>query len=145
MVKFVYGNIFASKCKCLVNAVNCVGVMGKGIALQFKQLFPNMYMDYYFRCKLKKINIGQPYVYNENNKQILNFPTKQHWHDKSQLRDIVQGLIYFVNNYVQMGITSIAFPALGCGCGGLEWKDVKPEMIKYLGNLPIMIEIYDPL
>ena len=145
MITIKKGNLFDSKCETLVNTVNCVGVMGKGIALAFKSKFPKMYKAYRDDCAQKKIKIGKLYPYYEDGKlKVLNFPTKDHWRFNSKLSYVQQGLVYFVNNYDKIGIKSIAFPPLGCGNGGLNWDIVGPMMYFYLEKLPIEIEIYLP-
>ena len=139
------GNIFESKCSTIVNAVNCAGVMGKGIALEFKKLYPEMYLDYVRKCNAGEVKTGIPYVYmNNDGSKILNFPTKDHWRSPSRLSYITDGLNWFVENYDKYGIDKIAFPALGCGNGGLTWDVVGPIMYQKLIKLPIEVEIYAP-
>jgi len=139
------GDIFESKCSTVVNTVNCVGVMGKGIALEFKKRFPEMFRDYVNKCNSGQVKTGSPYVFdNGDGIKILNFPTKDHWRSPSRLSYVSEGLDWFVNNYEKYGITSIAFPPLGCGNGGLSWKVVGPLMYQKLSLLPIEIEIYAP-
>lgn len=136
MVTFIKGNLFDSPAQVLTNAVNTVGVMGKGIALEFKQRFPKMFEDYASRCKNGKVSLGQPYLWEDDSSQVLNFPTKGDWRSQSQLEDIEAGLKYLSENYQELGIASIALPALGCGQGGLSWNDVKPLIERYLGAIP---------
>ena len=138
------GNIFESKCSAIVNTVNCVGVMGKGIALEFKKKYPEMYIDYVERCKYGKVRTGTPYVFHSGDTIIINFPTKDHWRSPSRLSFVVEGLDWFVTNYKKYGITSVAFPPLGCGNGGLAWEVVGPIMYQKLKGLPIRVEIYAP-
>ncbi len=138
------GNIFESKCSTIVNTVNCVGVMGKGIALEFKKRYPNMFMDYVLKCDRGEVKPGQPYIYHENGTSILNFPTKDHWRSPSRLTYVTDGLDWFVQNYQSLDISSIAFPPLGCGNGGLTWDIVGPLMYQKLCQLPLDIEIYAP-
>ena len=145
MIKVLIGNLFESEMQTLVNMVNCVGVMGKGVALEFKKRFPEMYKDYVTRCQAKQIRPGVPYLYSDLfGTSILNFPTKDHWRSGSRLDDIVRGLDLFVENYRSWGVTSIAFPPLGCGNGGLEWILVGPVMYRKLMQLDIPVEIYAP-
>ncbi len=144
---FKTGDLFKSNRQTLVNTINCVGVMGAGIAKKAKQLFPLMYREYVQLCKDRCIQPGKPYLWKNPDAQaqwILNFPTKDHWKAPSQLEWIEQGLDFFVKNYKDWGVQSIAFPALGCGHGGLWWIDVKPVMEKYLGNVDLPLEIYRP-
>ncbi len=139
------GDMFESKCSTIVNTVNCVGVMGKGIALEFKKKYPAMFRDYVERCNSGQVKTGTPYVYdNGDGTKILNFPTKNHWRSPSRLAFVIEGLDWFVENYKELGITSIAFPPLGCGNGGLTWDVVGPIMYQKLSVLPIDIEIYAP-
>lgn len=144
-MKILIGNIFESKASTIVNTVNCVGVMGKGIALEFKKRYPLMFQEYAELCKKGLVQVGKPYLYRDmTGISILNFPTKDHWRSPSKLSYITEGLDWFVDHYEQLGIQSIAFPPLGCGNGGLTWKIVAPLMYQKLQNLPISIEIYAP-
>lgn len=143
MVEYVCGNIFDSRAQTLVNTVNCKGVMGKGLALEFKKRYPDMYDDYVKRCRAGEVNIGKPYLYRAKDRWILNFPTKDHWRRRSTLAYIEQGLRYFVAHYQEMGILSVAFPRLGTENGGLDWEQVQPIMERYLGNLEIDVEVYE--
>jgi len=145
MINIKLGNIFESEMKTLVNTVNCVGVMGKGIAKIYKDKYPKMFEEYKDMCTQKLIHPGCLYPYYEDKYvKILNFPTKQHWRSSSKIEYIQDGLDWFVQNYKELGITSIAFPPLGCGNGGLDWETVGPLMYKELKDLPIDIEIYAP-
>lgn len=139
------GDIFETKCSTIVNTINCVGVMGKGIALEFKKRYPDMFMDYVKRCNMNEVRTGEPYVYeNADGFKILNFPTKDHWRSPSRLSYVIDGLNWFVENYEKYNINSIAFPPLGCGNGGLTWDVVGPIMFQKLLDLPIEVEIYAP-
>lgn len=145
MVKILIGNIFESNATTLVNTVNCVGVMGKGIAKDFKERYPDMYNEYTLLCDAHKIEPGKPYYYQDLiGNSIINFPTKKHWRSPSKLSYIVSGLKWFTENYSDLNITSVAFPPLGCGNGGLTWELVGPIMYHWLKDLPIYIEIYAP-
>lgn len=136
MIMYIEGNMFESPAQVLVNTVNTVGVMGKGIALMFKKLYPDMFSKYRFFCEHKQFNIGQLYLYKTPGKWILNFPTKTTWRKPSELEFIEQGLIKFSKTYKEKGIKSIAFPQLGCGNGNLNFElQVKPLMDKYLAKL----------
>jgi O-acetyl-ADP-ribose deacetylase (regulator of RNase III) len=142
MLKYHEGTIFNTPVKTLVNTVNCFGVMGAGIALEFKLRYPDMFEEYKKMCEEKKYFVGKPRLHKSNNENfILNFPTKNHWRYPSKMQWIEEGLQYFVNNYKRAGIESIAFPKLGTNNGGLEWKDVKEVMEKYLSNLDIDVYI----
>lgn len=143
MLMYIQSSIFTSPAKVLVNTVNTVGVMGKGIALQYKKLYPEMFKKYQQYCEHNQFNVGQLMLYRTPNKWILNFPTKKDWRQKSKISYIESGLKKFVQTYEQKGITSIAFPQLGVGNGGLDWdKQVKPLMEKYLTGLPIKVFIH---
>ena len=144
-MKILIGDIFQSKAVTLVNTVNCVGIMGKGIAETFKKKYPQMFQDYKNRCEAGQLKPGRPYYYHDlTGISIINFPTKDHWRSSSKLSYIKDGLAWFVKNYQELEITSIAFPPLGCGNGGLTWDIVGPIMYQYLHDLPIEIEIYAP-
>jgi O-acetyl-ADP-ribose deacetylase (regulator of RNase III) len=147
MAKFkaLIGDMFASNAQTLVNTVNCVGVMGKGVALKFKQRFPEMFNDYARRCEQKAVKLGEPYVYEDKSGvKILNLPTKDHWRSPSRLHDIERGLDHLVQNVQAWNITSMAMPPLGCGNGGLEWSQVGPLIYRKLHGLPVDIEVYAP-
>lgn len=130
----------------IVNTVNCVGVMGKGIAREFKERYPEMYADYRSRCMMHVVRVGEPYIYRSlfDDKSIINFPTKRHWRSPALFRDIEEGLDFFVAHYKEWGVTSVAFPPLGCGNGGLRWENVGPLMYDKLSNLDIEVEVYAP-
>jgi len=143
-VKVRIGDIFQSQAQTLVNAVNCVGIMGKGIALEFKNHFPEMYQDYVRACERGQIQLGRPYLYKRIEPWILNFPTKSHWRGVSRQSDIVEGLNYLAQHYQEWGITSLGVPALGCGQGQLEWRVMGPILIRHLAALEIPVELYAP-
>ncbi|KIO60576.1 macro domain-containing protein [Caldifermentibacillus hisashii] len=143
MITYVVGDLLKSPARVLVNTVNTVGVMGKGIAKDFKVIYPEMFSQYQNLCEKELFHVGQLWLYKTPQKWILNFPTKKHWRSKSKIEYIEAGLEKFVNTYMEKGITSIAFPMLGCGNGGLDWEnEVRPLMEKYLKNLPIDIYIH---
>ncbi|TRO80543.1 type II toxin-antitoxin system antitoxin DNA ADP-ribosyl glycohydrolase DarG [Desulfuromonas acetexigens] len=145
MIKILIGNLFESKAHTLVNTVNCVGVMGKGVALEFKKRYPELFDDYARRCADKQVKPGDPYLYDDLfGTSILNFPTKDHWRSPSKVEDVIRGLDIFTEKYREWGIESIAFPPLGCGNGGLEWSVIGPIMYQKLSPLDIDIEIYAP-
>ncbi|MCX6131450.1 MAG: macro domain-containing protein [Proteobacteria bacterium] len=104
--------------------------------MEYKSRFPAMFNDYKERCSSGRLQIGEPYLWEDNSVQILNFPTKRHWRDKSRLDDIEAGLKYLANNYQKMGLYTLALAPLGCGNGGLNWKDVLPLMEHHLGDIP---------
>ena len=145
MITLCQGDIFESKAQTLVNPVNCVGVMGKGLALTFKQRFPEVFRDYQFKCALGRITMGRPYLYRRTSLPwVLNFPTKKHWREKSTVEGITEGLERLTAYYAQWGITSLAVPALGAGNGGLQWGVIGPVIYAHLGRLDIPVELYVP-
>ncbi len=143
MLTYIEGNLFESNSKVLVNTVNTQGVMGKGIALQFKKIYPEMFKEYQALCETGKFNVGNLWLYKTLHKWILNFPTKISWRQPSKIQYIELGLKKFVDSYSELNISSIAFPPLGCGNGELDWDtQVQPLMEKYLKVIPIDISIY---
>lgn len=143
-IKYIKGNIFDSECQTLVNTVNCVGFMGKGIALEYKYRYPEMFESYKKICEKKLLKPGLLHLYDESQPWILNFPTKIHYKDPSEIEYIELGLKKFGLTYRQKGIKSIAFPHLGCSQGGLSFDTVKPIMERYLAPLDnIKIEIFE--
>lgn len=140
------GDLFQSKAQTLTNAVNTVGVMGKGIALEFKKRFPKMYEDYRRRCERGEVALGKPYLFKETMSEqwILNFPTKEDWRNPSDFSPIQDGLAYLRDHIHEWGITSLAVPSLGCGHGGLEWTVVGPAIYNALAQLDIPVELYAP-
>ena len=137
-------NIFNTQCQTIVNTVNCVGVMGKGIALEMKTRYPLMFEKYKKLCKDNLIDIGKLWLYKEpDDKWILNFPTKTHWKYESEYDYIEKGMTKFVETYKDKNIESIAFPMLGCSNGGLETKKVLEIMVKHLSKCDnLIVEIY---
>jgi O-acetyl-ADP-ribose deacetylase (regulator of RNase III) len=136
MITYVQGNLFESSAQVLTNAVNCVGIMGKGIALEFKKRYPAMFCEYVARCTAGQMKMGEPWLWEDDEAQILNFPTKRHWRTPSSLEDIEAGLRWLALKYGELGIYTIAMPALGCGNGGLSWNEVQLLMEKHLGSIP---------
>ena len=143
--KVLEGDLFSSKCQTWVNTVNTVGIMGKGVALEFRKRFPDMYKDYRERCERGEVMLGKPYLYKRLIPPwILNFPTKRHWRSMSNLADIVAGMEYLRRHYEEWGITSMAVPPLGCGQGQLQWGLVGPTLFQHLNELNIPVELYAP-
>lgn len=146
MIEVKTGDLLKSHCHALVNTVNCVGVMGKGVAAAFKKQYPKMFDDYAQRCARHEVRLGRPYVYDPGDGHlIVNFPTKDHWRAVSRLDAIVEGLRYLVAHYQEWGIRSIAVPPLGCGNGQLEWRVVGPTLHRELSKLAIPVELFAPL
>jgi O-acetyl-ADP-ribose deacetylase (regulator of RNase III) len=147
-VQIVSGNIFNSKAQTIVNTINCVGVMGKGIALVFKLRYPNMFDLYQTYCSQRLISVGKLWLYKGESNQpwVLNFPTKTHWKLPSEYDYIEKGLQKFLDTYKEKGITSVAFPLLGANNGGLDKNIVLDMMQKYLSlcDIPVEIYQYDP-
>ncbi len=143
MITYVKGDLFSSPAKVLVNTVNTRGVMGKGIALQFKKIYPEMFLAYREYCEARRFDIGNLHLYQTEHKWILNFPTKRDWRKPSRVEFIEAGLRKFVASFSELGFTSVAFPALGCGNGELDFEtQVKPIMELYLGKLSVSTFIY---
>lgn len=143
MIKYVHGNIFDSAAQTIVNPVNCVGAMGAGLARQFRERYPDMYAKYREHCLSGQLEPGKLMLYKAADHWILNFPTKNDWRDGSDIKYIESGLAKFVATYAAKNITSIAFPRIGCGLGGLDWNVVNAIMNQYLQDLPIEVYVYE--
>jgi O-acetyl-ADP-ribose deacetylase (regulator of RNase III) len=149
MISYTTGDILNADVEALVNTVNCVGIMGRGIALQFKNMFPENFEDYAAACARDEVQPGRMFVHDTraltNPRYIINFPTKRHWRGKSRIEDINSGLAALREDIVRRGIRSIAIPPLGSGLGGLDWSVVKPRIAKALADLAeVDIRIYEP-
>lgn len=146
MINFKIGNIFCSPAEALVNTVNCEGVMGKGLAYQFKKKYPLMEKDYIKACKLNRLSPGNLHFFYENKKLIINFPTKNKWREKSKLNYIESGLRNLKKELVLRNIKSVAIPPLGSGNGGLNWNEVKHLIVRELDEISniVNIEVYEP-
>jgi O-acetyl-ADP-ribose deacetylase (regulator of RNase III) len=143
MITYVEGDLFTSPAQVLVNTVNTVGVMGKGIAKEFKAIYPDMFRVYQGLCEREELTVGKLFLHRTPHKWVLNFPTKRHWRQRSRVEDIEAGLRTFVARYAEYRLVSIAFPQLGCGNGELDWEtQVRPLMERYLGSLPIDVYIH---
>lgn len=146
MITFKSGSIFTSQAQCIVNPVNCVGVMGKGLALEFKKRYPDMFSRYHALCNKGEISVGKIAFWKPkigDDPIICLFPTKNHWREKSTVSIIEQGLQQYVKYSPKLDITSAAFPKIGCGLGGLSFElQVAPLMKFYLDPLPYEVEIY---
>ena len=141
-VKIIKGNIFTSECQTIVNTVNCVGVMGAGIALEYRLRYPEMYLRYVQLCKEDKINIGLLWLHKAPDRWVLNFPTKRDWKNPSKIEYLQEGLNKFVATYKDKGIESIAFPLLGADKGGIP-EDQSLNILKSsLENIDVEVEIY---
>ncbi|MBI2423599.1 MAG: macro domain-containing protein [Candidatus Hydrogenedentes bacterium] len=140
MIRLMKGNLLTAEADALVNTVNCAGFMGKGIALQFKQAFPENFREYAKACKAGEVQPGRMLVHDTgsmvNPRYVINFPTKRHWRGKSRIEDIESGLAALVGVVLRLGIRSIAIPPLGCGLGGLRWDAVQPMIEGHFAGLP---------
>lgn len=149
MIRFERGDILAADTEALVNTVNCVGVMGRGIALQFKNRYPANFKAYAAACKLGEVQPGKMFVFDRREitwpRYIINFPTKRHWRGKSRIEDIVAGLESLVQEVESRGIRSIAIPPLGSGLGGLDWRRVRPLIEQAMSSLEdVEVVVYEP-
>ena len=149
MITFTKGDLFESQAEALVNPVNCVGVMGKGLALQFKQRFPENFKLYADFCKADRVRIGVMFVTEASNltesRWIINFPTKLHWRDPSKLEWIESGLKDLRRFLIENKVQSVAIPALGAGLGGIDWKDVRRLIECELAGLEAEIMVYEAM
>ena len=149
MIEYKTGNILAEEAEAFVNTVNCVGIMGRGVALQFKRAFPENFKAYEARCKRNEMQPGRVFVFEMGTllppRYIINFPTKRHWRGKSRLEDIESGLVSLKEEILSLGIRSIAIPPLGSGLGGLEWPEVRSRIQAALQDLEdVKIVIFEP-
>ena len=150
MIEIVKGNILEADAEALVNTVNCVGFMGKGIALQFKQAFPKNFKAYEAACRVGRVLPGRMFIYENgrliNPRYIINFPTKRHWRGNSRIADIRSGLKALITDIRKLGIRSVAVPPLGCGLGGLDWRQVRPMIEKAFSALPnVRVFLFEPV
>jgi O-acetyl-ADP-ribose deacetylase (regulator of RNase III) len=149
MITTEEGNVLEAKAEALVNTVNCVGFMGKGIALQFKKAYPENFDAYQRACRAHEVQPGRMFIFNRGSmldvKYIVNFPTKRHWKGGSRYEDIEAGLAALVEDVRRLGIRSIAIPPLGCGLGGLEWSRVRPMIEQAFAALSdVEVHLYEP-
>jgi O-acetyl-ADP-ribose deacetylase (regulator of RNase III) len=149
MITFTKGNLLDAKAEALINTVNAVGVMGKGVALQFRQAYPEMFRAYEKACKMGQVRPGRMHVFYrgtlENPKYIINFPTKRHWKGKSRIEDIESGLKALIREVSKLKIRSIALPPLGCGNGGLNWNEVRPRIERAMATLKnVQVTVFEP-
>ena len=149
MIRYTTGDILKAEAEALVNTVNCVGIMGRGIALQFKQVFPANFKAYAAACKREEVQPGRMFVFETGEltspRYIVNFPTKRHWRGKSRIEDVEAGLVALVDEVRARGIHSIAIPPLGSGLGGLDWSQVRPLIERAFAALPeVEVQIFEP-
>jgi len=149
MIELKRGDILKADAEALVNTVNCVGVMGRGIAMQFRKVFPECFKAYEAACKRKELRPGKMHVCDlnrfENPRIVINFPTKRHWKGKSKLEDIEAGLAALAALVRERHIHSIAIPPLGCGLGGLDWEDVRPRIEEAFARMEdVDVLVFEP-
>jgi O-acetyl-ADP-ribose deacetylase (regulator of RNase III) len=149
MIEMKQGNLLEQDVEALVNAVNCVGVMSKGIALQFKQMFPEVFEQYKIACVAGEVMPGRVFTVQTgrlfNPQYIIHFPTKRHWREHSRLEDVQFGLVALIAEVERLEIQSIAIPPLGCGNGGLDWAVVKPLIVEAFASLPdVQVCLFEP-
>jgi O-acetyl-ADP-ribose deacetylase (regulator of RNase III) len=149
MIHSTQGDILRDESEAIVNTVNCVGVMGRGIALQFRNAYPENYKAYEKACQRGEVQPGRMFVHETGEltgpRYIINFPTKRHWRGKSRMEDIDSGLEALVELLRKKKIQSIALPPLGSGLGGLDWSEVRPRIVTALGDLnDLKVTIYEP-
>jgi O-acetyl-ADP-ribose deacetylase (regulator of RNase III) len=152
MITIKHGNIFEAKVEALVNTVNCIGIMGKGLALQFKKAYPENFDAYERACKADEVQPGRMFIFKYSRgeeyskKYIINFPTKSHWALKSHYKYIEIGLEALVADVQRLGIKSIAIPPLGCGLGGLDWSRVRPMIEQAFKLIPdVEVHLYESM
>ena len=154
MIRVCTGDLLAQDAEALVNPVNTVGVMGRGLALQFKKAYPEMFEAYRRACQRGQVELGLMHVwwvggsdrwcFNGRPAFVINFPTKGHWQEKSRLEDIEAGLRDLVEVLLEKEVGSVAIPALGCGEGGLDWQDVKPLIVNAFEGVDIDVRLFEP-
>ena len=150
MIELSRGDLLNAPVEALVNAVNTVGVMGKGIALQFREKFPEMFRLYQAACAAGEVRVGAMHVFDRgvsasSPRWVVNFPTKRHWREPSRIADIDAGLVDLVAAVYRLGIKSIAIPPLGCGLGGLDWSEVRPRIeAAFAGETEVRILLFCP-
>lgn len=149
MIKFTRGDILEAQAEALVNTVNCVGVMGRGIALQFKHAFPDNFKAYAAACRREEVQPGRMFVFDTGKltlpRYVFNFPTKRHWRGKSRIEDIRAGLVTLAEEVRERGIRSIAVPPLGAGLGGLDWPVVRALIDEHLSGLEdVAVQVFEP-
>jgi O-acetyl-ADP-ribose deacetylase (regulator of RNase III) len=149
VVEFVHGNLLEADVDALVNTVNTKGVMGKGIALQFRRAFPSNYESYRAACDAGDVRLGEMFVVTVGRlgrpRLIINFPTKGHWKSRSRIADIEAGLQDLRRVIEEYKVESVALPPLGCGLGGLDWADVRPRIEAALGDIPVRALVFEPV
>ncbi len=149
MIEYRKGDILTAEAEALVNTVNCVGVMGRGVALQFKEAFPDNFRTYAAACERGEVAPGRMFVFETRQlalpRYIINFPTKRHWRGRSRMEDIEAGLVDLVRQIRRLGIRSVALPPLGSGLGGLDWREVRQRIERALAGLAeVRVLVFEP-
>jgi O-acetyl-ADP-ribose deacetylase (regulator of RNase III) len=149
MIEYKRGDILAEDAEALVNSVNCVGIMGRGVALQFKKAYPANFKAYEVACRHRKVEPGRMFVFETkgltNPRYVINFPSKRHWRGKARIEDIDAGLQALVAEIRNRRIRSVAIPPLGSGLGGLDWADVRPRIERALEEVPdVRVVVFEP-
>lgn len=145
MIEYIKGNFWDYAADIRINTVNCVGVMGKGVALQFKNKYPKMFLEYKRLCNSNSIDIGKPHIYRAEDCIIINLPTKKHWRNNSEYEYIKKALLFldeFLSQFSED--TIVTLPPLGCGCGGLDWNLIKKGYNYYLKRPICKILAFEP-
>lgn len=148
MLRSTQGDLLKSGAEAVINTVNCVGHMGRGLAAQFKRAYPDNFAAYAAACRRGEVQPGAMLIVETGGpspRYIINFPTKRHWRSKSRIEDIDAGLTALVDEVRRRGIRSLAIPPLGCGLGGLDWADVRPRIVAAFASLPeVDVLVYEP-
>lgn len=144
MINLISGDMFMLPFDILINPVNCVGVMGSGLALEFKRRYPQMFSAYKYECLMGKLKPGKLYIWETPQCRIINLPTKNHWRDPSTYTYIKDGLKALREYLMRQGYVTVAIPALGCGLGGLEWPKVYDLIVLYLADISAKISVFGP-
>ena len=147
MIHFTRGDLFAQPAEALVNPVNCVGVMGRGLALQFRRRHPDAYLAYRRACARRQVRPGRMFAFAtdcDRPRWIVHFPTKRHWRDRSAMGDIEAGLRDLAATLVRHRVRSVAVPPIGCGLGGLDWQAVRPLVVACLAHVPSTVIVLEP-
>jgi len=149
MIAYKNGDIFSEDAEAIINTVNCVGIMGRGLALQFKNKYPQNFKEYQTACKKEEVKPGRMFVHQTgqltNPKYIINFPTKRHWKGKSKIEDVESGLDDLIKTIHKLGIKSISIPPLGSGLGGLNWQVVRQKIEAKIADVDCRIVVFEPL
>jgi O-acetyl-ADP-ribose deacetylase (regulator of RNase III) len=147
VIEYKTGDLLSEEADALVNAVNCVGVMGKGLALQFKKAWPENFNAYVAACRRREVQPGRMFVFETGlilPRYIINFPTKRHWRSRSRMEDVDAGLTALVAEIQARGIRSIAIPPLGAGLGGLNWSEVRARIESVVRSIPDVRVVFEP-